>query len=162
MLVKNDLDLTMTLPSEREISFTRIFEHPRHILFDAWTKPEHLRHWWGCEGSSLTSCEIDLRVGGAWSLVLHMLDGSNHPFKGAYREIVTNSRLVYSECYDMLQIGSPEWVTEVVFEEVEEGTRLTHTIQHRSQEARDQHLKVGMETGEAQAMRHLDEYAGRM
>jgi uncharacterized protein YndB with AHSA1/START domain len=162
MLAKSNAEVTVTLPSEREISFTRIFERPRDILFDAWTKPEHLRQWWGCDGSSLTMCEIDLRVGGAWHFVMRMSDGGDHPFKGIYHEIVPNERLVYSECYDIPQIGSPEWLTTVTFEDVEGGTRLTHTILHRTREARDGHLQAGMEAGAIQALRHLDEHAARM
>jgi uncharacterized protein YndB with AHSA1/START domain/DNA-binding transcriptional ArsR family regulator len=134
---------------------------PTPVLFEAWTKPEHVRHWWGCDGSSLTVCDIDFRVGGAWHFLMRMPDGSDHPFKGVYRDIVQDERLVYSECYDVPQIGSPEWLTTVTFEDIEEGTRLTHTILHRSREARDGHLQAGMEAGTIQTMRRLDEHAAR-
>jgi uncharacterized protein YndB with AHSA1/START domain len=50
MLAKSEAEVTVTLPSDREIAFTRIFERPRRLLFEAWTKPERLRQWWGCEG----------------------------------------------------------------------------------------------------------------
>jgi uncharacterized protein YndB with AHSA1/START domain len=162
MLTKSSTDVVVSLPSDREIAFTRIFERPRHLLFQAWTEPEHLRQWWGCDGSSLIECEIDLRVGGAWRLVMRMADGSEHPFHGVYREIVPDKRLVYSECYDNPQVGSPEWVTTITFDEVEEGTRLTHLIQHRSREVRDAHLQVGMEAGAIQTLRRLDEHTERM
>ena len=162
MLTKSNAEVTVTLPSEREIVFTRVFERPRHLLFDAWTKPEHLRQWWGCDGSSLTVCDIDLRVGGAWQLVMRMPDGSDHPFQGVYQEIVPNERLVYSECYVMPRIGSPEWLTTVTFEEFEGGTKLTHSIVHRSRETRDGHLQAGMEAGTAQTLRRLNEHTARM
>ena len=162
MLAKSTAEVTVTLPSEREIAFACIFERPRHLLFEAWTKPEHVRQWWGCHGSSLAVCDIDLRIGGAWRMVMRMPDGSDHPFKGVYREIVKNERLVYSECYDVPQIGSPEWLTTVTFEDVEGGTRLTHTILHRSREARDGHLQAGMEAGTVQTLRRLDEHTARM
>lgn len=162
MLTKNSHDVVVSLPSEREIAFTRIFERPRNLLFKAWTEPEHVRQWLGCEGSSLTLCEMDLRVGGTWQYVMRMADGSDHPFHGIYREIVPNERLVYSECYDNPQIGSPEWLTTITFEEAEEGTRLTHRIEHRSREVRDAHLQVGMEAGTIQTMQRLDEYTERI
>jgi uncharacterized protein YndB with AHSA1/START domain len=158
MLAKNATDVTVTLPSDREITFTRIFEHPRHLLFEAWTKPEHVRHWWGCQGSVLTVCEIDFRIAGAWRFVMQMSDGSEHPFKGHYQEIVPNERLVYTECYDIPQIGSPEWLTTITFEGFAGNTRLTHSILHRSREARDGHLQAGMEAGTAQTLRRLDEH----
>ena len=162
MLAKGTAEVIVTLPSDREIAFTRIFNRPRHLLFEAWTKPEHLRKWWGCDGSILTICDVDLRLGGSWRIVMRMPDGTDHPFRGVYREIISNQRLVYSECYDLPQIGSPEWLTTVTFEECEEGTRLTHTILHRSRETRDGHLQAGMEPGTIQTLRRLDEHAAQM
>ena len=162
MLVKSGAEVTVTLPSDREIAFTRVFERPRHLLFEAWTTPEHLRHWWGCEGSSITRCDIDLHVGGAWHLVMRMADGSSHPFQGVYREIVPNERLVYSERYDAPHIGSPEWLTTVNFDDFEGATRLTHTILHRSRELRDGHLQAGMEAGTVQTLNRLDELTAQM
>ena len=162
MLAKSGIDVAVTLPSDREIVFTCTFERPRHLLFEAWTKPEHLRRWWGCERSVLTLCEIDLRVGGAWRIVMRMPDLSDHPFRGAYREIVRNERLVYSECCDVPQFGSPEWLTTVRFEEGERGTKVIHTILHRSREARDGHLQAGMEAGAVQTLRRLDVHSAQM
>src|SRR5260370_36279280 len=84
MLVKGNAEVTVTLPSDREIAFTRLFGCRPDLLFKAWTQPEHLRHWWGCDGSSLTVCDVDLRVGGEWHTVMRMPDGSDHPFRGGY------------------------------------------------------------------------------
>jgi uncharacterized protein YndB with AHSA1/START domain len=162
MLAKGTAEVTVTLPSETEIRFTRIFNRPRQLLFEAWTRPEHIRHWWGCDGASISVCEIDLRVGGSWKIVMRMLHGGDHPFHGVYREIALGERLVYSECYDVPQIGSPEWLTTVTFEEIEGGTRLTHTIRHRSRQARDGHLQSGMEAGAIQSLHRLDEQVARM
>jgi uncharacterized protein YndB with AHSA1/START domain len=76
MLVGKSVEVAVSLPSEREIAFTCRFQRRARLLFEAWTKPEHLRQWWGCEGSSITHCVIDLRAGGSWSLVMRMGDGS--------------------------------------------------------------------------------------
>ena len=162
MLARTNAEVAVTLPSETEIRFTRFFNRSRHLLFEAWTRPEHVRQWWGCDGSSISVCEIDLRVGGLWKLVIRMPDRSEHPFHGAYREIVPGERLVYSECYDVPQVGSPEWLTTVSFEEVEGKTLLTHTIRHRSREVRDAHLQAGMEAGSIQMLRRLDEHTAHM
>jgi len=159
---KGNHEVTVTLPSDREIAFTRTFERPRQLLFEAWTKPEHLRRWWGCEGSTVTRCEIDLRPGGAWRLLMLMPDGSEHPFKGVYREVVPNERLVYTECYDMPTIGSPEWLTTITLDEIDGKTKLTHSILHRSVEARDGHLQVGMEAGTVQTLNRLAEHVTSM
>ena len=88
---------------------------------------------------------------------MRMADRSDHPFHGVYHEIAPGERLVYSERYEMPRVGSPEWLATVVFEEIEDRTRLTHTILHRSRQARDGHLQAGMETGAIQSLHHLDE-----
>lgn len=107
MLAESDPELVLTLPSEREIAFTRICAAAPARVFAAWTTPDDLREWWGCAGSRLTVCEVDLRPGGGWRFVMRMPDGSDHPFKGVYRGIVLARRLVYTECYDVPSIGSP-------------------------------------------------------
>ena len=87
MLARNQNRMTMVLPSDREIVLTRVFDAPRRLVFEAWTKPEHVRRWYGCGGYSLQVCEIDLRVGGAWRYTLRAPDGVTHTLQGTYREI---------------------------------------------------------------------------
>jgi len=162
MLVGKSIEVKVSLPSDREIAFTCQLQRSAQLLFEAWTKPEHLKRWWGCEGSSITHCAIDLRVGGSWSLVMRMADGSDHPFHGTYREIVRPHRLVYTECYDMPQFGSPEWLTTVTFDETPAATIVTHTILHKSREVRDAHLQAGMEEGMVQTLTRLNEHSAAM
>jgi uncharacterized protein YndB with AHSA1/START domain len=162
MLVGKSVEVAVSLPSEREIAFTCRFQRRARLLFEAWTTPEHLRHWWGCEGSSITHCAIDLRVGGSWSLVMRMADGSEHPFHGTYREIVRPHRLVYTECYEMPRVGSPEWLTTVTFEEAQGQTLVSHIIQHKSREVRDAHLQSGMEQGIVHTWTRLNEHTAAM
>ena len=66
--VGNSDTFEATLPSDREIRMTRLFDAPRHLVFEAMTKPEHVRRWWGClsDEHSVAVCEIDLRPGGRW------------------------------------------------------------------------------------------------
>lgn len=139
-----------------EIAITRTFDAPPQLVFEAWTRPELLRQWWGCEGSTLTTCEVDLRPGGQWRFVMRMPDGSEHPLKGVYRDIVPSEQLVYSECYDMPSIGSPQWLTTITFKPCGDKTKLTHTLLHGSKEARDGHLQAGMEGGMAQSFERLE------
>jgi uncharacterized protein YndB with AHSA1/START domain len=162
MLVGKNVEVTVSLPTDREIAFTCRFHRNAQVLFDAWTRPEQLRRWWGCEGSSITHCAIDLRLGGAWSLVMRMAYGSDHPFHGVYREILPPQRLVYTECYQMPQYGSPEWLTTVTFDEHQAETVLTHTITHKSREVRDGHLQAGMQEGTIQTLNRLNEYTAAM
>ena len=64
--VANSETFKVTTPSDREIRMTRVFDAPRHLVFEAMVKPEHIRRWWGClgEGYSVPVCEVDLRPGG--------------------------------------------------------------------------------------------------
>jgi uncharacterized protein YndB with AHSA1/START domain len=162
MLAGKSIEVRVSLPSEREIAFTCRFQRSARLLFEAWTKPEHIRRWWGCEGSSIPHCATDLRVGGSWSLVMRMADGSDHPFHGDYREILRPYRLVYTECYDMPQWGSPEWLTTVTFDETQGATLVIHTIQHKSREARDGHLQAGMQEGMVQTLTRLNEHTAAL
>jgi len=63
--VRNTGALTVTTPTDREIVMTRIFDAPRDLVFDALTRPDLLRRWYGPRGYQLVQCEIDLRVGGS-------------------------------------------------------------------------------------------------
>lgn len=162
MLAGKSVEVKVSLPSDREIAFVCRFERRAQLLFEAWTKPEHVKHWWGCDGSMITRCSIDLRVGGLWSLAMRMADGSEHPFHGAYVEIARPKRLVYTECYDMPKFGSPEWLTTVTFDEDRGATTVTHTIQHKSREIRDGHLRAGMQEGAIQSLTRLENLTALM
>src|ERR1700760_4657976 len=105
MLANGNPDFIVTLPSDTEIRFTCLFRRSQQLLFEAWTRPEHIRQWWGCHGARVTVCEVDLQIGGTWRTVLQMPDGSSHSFHGVYREIVPGERLVYCECYDAPQFN---------------------------------------------------------
>ena len=67
----NSDTFTVTTPSEREIRMTRLFNAPRHLVWEAMSKPEHIKRWWGClgQGYSVPVCEVDLRPGGKWRFV---------------------------------------------------------------------------------------------
>src|SRR6267143_2888304 len=96
---KNVGKLKITTPSDREIAMTRVFDAPRNLVFDAWTKPELLKRWLGVRaGWSLAVCEIDLRVGGAYRYVWRKdSNGTEMGMRGVYREIVRPDRLVSTE-----------------------------------------------------------------
>ena len=59
--VKHAGKLQVSTPSEREIAMTRVFDAPRNMVFDAWTKPELLKRWLGVFGGySMPVCEVDI------------------------------------------------------------------------------------------------------
>jgi len=147
--------LKVTTPTEREIVMTRVFDAPRRLVFDAFTKPELLRRWFGPRGWSLVVCEVNLKVGGAWRFVMHGPDGTDWGMRGMYREIVPPERLVSTEIFDDFPRES---VVTTVLVEDRRRTTMTGTIMYSSQEIRDAVIKSGMEHGAAESYDRLAEY----
>ena len=79
------LDLTQ---DPKVISGSRLFDAPRSLVFEAWTDPKHLAHWWGPNGFSLTTHSFDFRAGGVWRFVMHGPDGRDYENRITFDEIV--------------------------------------------------------------------------
>ena len=152
--MKNTGTLQVTTPTDREIVMTRVFDAPRHLVFDAFTKPELLKRWFGPRGWSLVVCEVDLRVGGGFRFVLRGPEGKEMGMRGVYREIVPPERSVHMESFD--DYPGESQVTAVF---VEQGgrTTLTATVLYPSKEIRDMVIKSGMEHGAAESYDKLAE-----
>lgn len=148
--------LTITLPSDRELTITRIFNAPRGLVFDAFTKPELLKRWLhGPEGWQLVHCEIDLRVGGKTRYEWQHRDGRSMGMSGEYREIDKPARLVATELFDEDWTGG-EAVGTLVFSEREGKTTAAQTMLYASRAARDGAAGSGMEHGMEASYQHLD------
>jgi uncharacterized protein YndB with AHSA1/START domain len=132
---------------DREIVMTRVFDAPRRLVFDAFTKPELLKRWLtGPPGWTLAVCEIDLRVGGALRYLWHGPTGEEMGMRGVFREITPPDRIVGTERFDQAWYPG-EAVGTVVLTEQGGKTTLTQTIVYESREARDVVLKSPMEQG---------------
>jgi uncharacterized protein YndB with AHSA1/START domain len=153
-MMLNTGTLKVTTPSDREIVLTRVFNAPRHLVFEALTKPELVKRWFGPHGWTLVVCEIDFRVGGAWRYVLEGPDGQTMGMGGEYREIVPGERTVHTEAFDDYPGDS---VVTVVLTENEGMTTLTGTVLYESQEVRDAVVNSGMEHGAAETYDRLAE-----
>ena len=153
--MKNTGTLQVTTPTEREIVLTRVFDAPRTLVFDAFTKPELLKRWFGPRGWSLAVCEVDLKVGGKWRFVLRGPDGRDMGMRGVYREIAAPDRSVHTESFD--DFPGESIVTTLLVEDRGK-TTLTATVRYPSQEVRDAVIKSGMEHGAAESYDKLAEY----
>jgi uncharacterized protein YndB with AHSA1/START domain len=151
---------TVTLPTDEQILITREFDASRHLVYRAWTEPELVKRWWGGKRGEVTVAEADLRVGGTWRCVMVTDDGFEAAFRGEYREIVPNERIVSTEVYE----GMPEAeaLNTVVFAEADGRTTVTVLVQHASKEARDAHIASGMEAGMREAMDLLEGVANAL
>ena len=149
----------VTTPSDREIVITRLFDAPRHLVFEAMSKPEHIRQWWGNLGAgySVPVCEVDLRVGGAWRFTNRTPKGEMATFYGVYREVAPPGRVVFTEIFE--PFPDAESVVTAVLTEEQGKTRLVATCLYPSLEVRDMVLQTGMEKGAALSYDRLDEVA---
>ena len=84
----------VTLPADDQILITREFDAPKHLVYRAWTTPELVKRWWSGHRGTMTTVEIDLRVGGGWRYVMKANGGFDLAFHGEYREIVPDERVV--------------------------------------------------------------------
>jgi len=152
--MKNAGTLKVTMPTEREVVMTRVFDAPRRLVFDALTKPELFKRWFGPRGWSLAVCEIDLKVGGAWRSVLRGPSGKDMGMRGVYQEIVRPERLVSTESFDDYP---GESLNTLLLAEQGGETTLTIKVLYESREIRDAVIKSGMEHGAAECYDKLAE-----
>jgi uncharacterized protein YndB with AHSA1/START domain len=146
MTISDAMNATsLTTPSDLEVVITRTFDAPRRLVFDAWTRPEHVPRWMlGPEGWSMPVCEIDLRPGGGWHFVWRKSDGTEMGMRGQYREVVPPERLVHTESW------GPEWpetVNTLVLTEEEGRTTAVLTLLYPTRKDRDAALATGMKEG---------------
>src|SRR5271156_248319 len=149
--------LKIAAHGDRELVMTRVFDAPRRLVFEAFTKPELVRRWLlGPDGWSMPVCEIDLRVGGSYRYVWRRdRDGTEMGMGGVYREIVVPERLVSTEKFDEAWYPG-EAVGTFVFVEQGGKTTVTQTVLYDSRETRDGVLKSPMEGGVTASYNRLE------
>lgn len=119
----------MTTMTETSLSITRVFPATPERVFDAWTQPEHLRHWSCPEGYSVAEVTGECRVGGTYRIQMRPPEGEGvHTAIGAYREVDRPRRVVYTWDWEEESMG--ETLVTVEFSAVDGGTqvRLTHEL----------------------------------
>jgi uncharacterized protein YndB with AHSA1/START domain len=142
----------VTVTGDREVVMSRVFDAPRELVFKAHTSCEHLRRWWA-RGNPM-DCDVDFRPGGRYRFVEHSPEG-DHAFRGEYREIIPNEKIVQTFEWE----GLPGHIVEDthVFTDTDGKTTITTTSVFASTEDRDGMLSSGMADGAEQSARHLDE-----
>lgn len=147
---------TLELPSDQEILITRAFDAPARIVFEAVTRPEHIRRWWAPRSrGEMTACSVDLRVGGEWRFAMQAKNGMNVEFYGTFREIDAPTRIVQTEIFAMF----PDVVSVVTLTLTEKDGRTTlqSRVVYPSKDVRDQVIASGMEGGMRESYLQLTE-----
>lgn len=147
-------------PGKTDIIITRWFDAPARLVWEACSKPELVRRWWGPRDQEMVSCEIDFRVGGGWRFVLRGRDGNSVAFRGAYKEIVPHTRVVDTFVYEPIPGAEAQQVSTL--EEHAGRTKLTVRLVHTSVAARDGMVQSGMEAGMNETHARLDELLATM
>ena len=156
---RNSDTFEVTTPSDREIRLSRLFDAPRHLVFEAMSQPAHIKRWWGNlgEGYSVPVCEVDLRPGGKWRFSNRTPKGELANFYGVYREVTPPGRVVFTEIFE--PFPDAESVVTTVLTEENRKTRLTATCLYPSADIRDMVLKTGMARGAGLSYDRLEEVA---
>lgn len=156
----NARKLEIATANDRDIVFTRSFDAPRALVFDAWTKPELVRRWLlGPPGWTMPVCEIDLRPGGAWRYVYRKSGEAEMTLSGHFREVSPPERVVFTETW------GPEWpetLNTMALREAGGLTTVTLSVLYASAQARDAALKSGMKEGMEATFARFDDLLARM
>lgn len=87
-------------PAGRVLSITRLFSAPRRLVFEAWTKGEHLSQWCAPKGFTIPFSEGVLRPGGKWRSCMRMPDGTECWLSGVYREIIQDELVEFTHAWE--------------------------------------------------------------
>jgi len=145
MTSSTEYKATLEFPADTDILITRTFQAPADLVYEAMTTPEHVRRWWGAGHGEVTTCDIDLRVGGAWRFVLTQPDGSEVAFSGEYLELDPPGRTVHTERYEA--VPAPPSTITTSYDEHDGATTMRALCRYDSKETRDAVIASGMETG---------------
>lgn len=152
------------LNPETDLSFTRILAAPRALIWECWTTPAHIPHFFIPAPHKVTAVDIDLRTGGRFNTTFDV-DGHIMENKGVYLEVVPGERLVFTDTYTEGWKPAPEpFMTALLLlsDTPEGGTTYTAIARHRSAETRQSHEQMGFYDGWGTVVTQLEAYAQRL
>jgi uncharacterized protein YndB with AHSA1/START domain len=159
-------ETTTELVGERELLMSRTFDAPRALVFEAWTRPEHLARWWGPTGWTLPVCNLDLRPGGVWHYCMRGPGGEEGWGRAEYLEIVEPERLVFRDAFSdadgNIVDAMPVATVTVTFEERGRQTVVTSRTRYETSADRDRVVEMGVVEGMTQTLDRLEELLGEL
>lgn len=145
----------VTLPDDRSIVVHRDFDAAPDKVWRAMTEPQHLRRWLGDPSFPLTTCEMDVRVGGSYRWVFSQSDGpATMGVRGIYNEVDRPRLLIATEQFD--DFPGPSLNTLVLDERADGRTAMTMTLRYLDREMRDGWIASGMTDGLKRSYEQLD------
>jgi len=147
--------------ADREVVITRTYDAPARLLFEAWSKPEHLMKWFGPVGWPLTLCEVDFRKGGRFRFAMTGPSGQqNTPFGGEYLEIVPNRKIVFDNAFEAP--GAEKMIMTITFDEKGGKTALTFHTLFASVAMKKAHVDAGFVQGTGSGLDQLADVVAAM
>ena len=139
----------VTSTEDRDLVLTCTFDALPEKVYEAWTDPGLMKHWFTPKPWSTAKVETDVRQGGASLVVMRSPDGTEFPNYGTYLEVVPNRRLVFTDAYSSAWEPSekPFMTVILTFEPEGAGTRYTARVRHWTVADRETHEKMGFHQG---------------
>lgn len=156
----NQADVTRA--ADRTFVMERVFDAPCELVFEAFSKPEHLKHWWGPKGWTLSVCEVDFRPGGTWLYCMRGPGGEASWGKATYQDIKPPEKIVYTDSFvdsdgNVLE-GTPQMQITITFESSEDKTKVVNRAVFGAAEELDAVLKMGMAEGANETWDRLEAF----
>jgi uncharacterized protein YndB with AHSA1/START domain len=147
---------------ERDLVMTRRFEAPRHLIWRAWTEPQHLMQWFTPAPWRMLNCQVDLRPGGALRWTMRSPQGEESTHEACYLEIVENERLVWTDALGagFRPLPQPFITVAIYLDETSESTQQVCRVLHKDAATRQIHLDKGFEQGWGACLDQLAEVVG--
>ncbi|MCQ4087922.1 SRPBCC domain-containing protein [Saccharibacillus sp. JS10] len=160
---------TIVKAEGKEFAMERLFDATQDQVFAAFTKCEHLQHWWGPRGWQLTTCNLDFRPEGAWHYCMTCQDEAQGEFfgmeswgKAVYQSIDAPNSIVYTDYFSdaegNLNEEMPPSDTTLIFEPFEGGTKVISRTVYDSEASLQTVIDMGMEYGIRETWDRLDDY----
>ncbi len=163
--------MTTSLPQidpTLDLVLERVVDVPRELVWAAWTTPEHVKKWFTPVPWRTVDCEIDLRPGGMFRVVMQSPEGEDHPNVGCYLEVIPNERLVWTGALApgyrpaLERPEAPVFTAIIAMEPHGKGTKYTAIAMHRDEQGRKTHEGMGFHEGWGKALDQLVATARQM
>lgn len=143
-----------------DLVLERVVDIPVEKVWEAWTNPDHIIHWFAPKPWSVAKCTIDLRVGGGFHSVMRSPEGQEFGGTGCFLEIVPNQKLVWTDALlpDFRPAMEPFFTAMILLERQENKTKYTAIAIHKDEEGKKKHEEMGFEVGWGQCLDQLVAY----